>query len=349
MVQSVEKDFKIGTTLDFVPPTEAVELGIYCEKLGFDSLWAVDHLIDNGGIKAEPWTTMSAIGAYTQKISFATGVTDTQRAHPARTAHTVATLAEITGGRASLGIGAGEAMNLVPFGLPFDKASVRAERLAEAIQVIRLLWSSSRASPVSFQGTHFQLKNAWLDTPTKYSPKIYVGALGGSYGMKVAGEFGDGWLSWLNSLETFSKRLAIAKAARKNGKDFEVVAWTFLSHAEGGPELKEAIDYTKAALLAEVHTLESVGFRMPKELVPYQQLLVTDAADQAINDRKNYIPDELALQFLTWGSPSQIIEKIEKLRSLGATQLSVEFVRRGHEPLDRFSKHVLSHYGKTAG
>src|SRR5487761_1511108 len=95
------KSFKIGTTLDFIPPTEAVQLGIYCEKVGFDSLWAVDHLIDNGGIKPEPWTTMSAIGAQTRKISFATGVTDAQRAHPARTAHTVATLAEITEGRAS--------------------------------------------------------------------------------------------------------------------------------------------------------------------------------------------------------------------------------------------------------
>ena len=188
-------NFKIGTTLDFIPPTEAVQLGLYCEKVGFDSLWAVDHLIDNGGMKPEPWTTMSAIGAQTRKISFATGVTDAQRSHPARTAHSVATLAEITEGRASLGIGAGEAMNLVPFGLPFDKASVRAQRLAEAIQVIRLLWSSTQSEAgFSFRERHFQLQNAWLDTPTKYSPKIYVGALGGSYGLKVAGEFGDGWI-----------------------------------------------------------------------------------------------------------------------------------------------------------
>ena len=62
--------------------------------------------------------------------------------HPARTAQTVATLSEITGGRVSLGIGAGEAMNIIPFGLPFDAPKVRAERLAEAIQVIRLLWES---------------------------------------------------------------------------------------------------------------------------------------------------------------------------------------------------------------
>ena len=247
-------------------------------------------LIDNGGMKPEPWTTISAIGVQTKRITFSTAVTDAQRSHPARTAHSVATLSEITGGRVSLGIGAGEAMNLVPFGLPFDKASVRAQRLAEAIQVIRLLWSSTRSKPVSFQGTHFQLKNAWLDTPTKYSPKIFVGALGGSYGLKVAGEFGDGWIPWVNSVETFSKRLAIVKSARKSSDPLEVVAWVFLSHAEGGPELKEAISYAKKALLAEVHTLESVGYKMPKELVPYQQMLVTDAADQAINTREEFDP-----------------------------------------------------------
>jgi len=341
-----DSDFKIGTTLDFVPPTEAVELGLYCEKLGFDSLWAVDHLIDNGGIKPEPWTTISAIGAQTKRILFSTGVTDTQRSHPARTAHSVATLAEITRGRVSLGIGAGEAMNLVPFGLPFDKPSVRAERLAEAIQVIRLLWSSSRSKPVSFQGAHFQLRNAWLDTPTKYEPKIFVGALGGTYGLKVAGEYGDGWVSWVNSPETFSKRLETAKSARRQKETLEAVAWIFLSAAEGGPDLKEAISYTKKALLAEVHTLKSIGFKMPEQLIPYQQMLVTDDADRAINERENLIPDELAMDFLTWGSPSQIIEKIERYRKAGATQISVEFVQRGHGPLDQFGKTILTHYGK---
>src|ERR1700730_4486355 len=201
-MQRNDTNLKIGTTLDVVPPVEAVQLGLYCEKLGFDTLWAVDHLIDNGGMKPEPWTTISAIGAQTKKVHFSTGVTDAQRSHPARTAHSVATLAELTGGRVSLGIGAGEAMNLVPFGLPFDKPGIRAQRLAEAIQVIRLLWASTRSKPVSFQGTYFQLKNAWLDTPTKYSPKIFVGALGGSYGLKVAGELGDGWIPWGNWADT---------------------------------------------------------------------------------------------------------------------------------------------------
>src|SRR5271166_2913196 len=289
---------KFGTTVDFIPPNESIQLGLRCEKLGFDSLWAVDHLIDNGGSKVEPWTTISAIGVQTQRIQFATAVTDTQRMHPARTAQTVATLSEITNGRVSLGIGAGEAMNIIPFGLPFDAPKVRAQRLAEAIQVIRLLWTSDRKNPVSFQGNHFHLSNAWLDVKTKFSPKIIVGALGGMNGLRVAGEFGDGWLPWINTPETYGKRLKLVEGFRsaKNVKgDFDPIAWMFLSFAEGGAQLKEAISNTKKALLAEIHTLKFIGFKPSENLIPYQQMLVSDKADQMISDAENSIPDDLAM------------------------------------------------------
>ncbi len=339
---------KVGTTIDFVPPNESIQLGIKCEKLGFDSLWAVDHLIDTGGSKVEPWTTIGAIGVQTARIQFSTSVTDTQRMHPARTAQTVATLSEITGGRVSLGIGAGEAMNLTPFGLPFDSPKVRAERLAEAIQVIRLLWSSERKNPVSFQGNHFRLKNAWLDVKTKFSPKIIVGALGGRNGLRVAGEFGDGWIPWINTPETYAKRLKLVKSFRsaKNlqNRDFEPIAWIFLSFADTSQKLREAISNTKKALLAEIHTLKFIGFRPSQTLVPYQQMLVDDRADQLISDAENSVSDELALQFLVSGSASAIVERIEEYRKAGAKQIVIEFQERGNEPLEKFAKSILPQF-----
>jgi len=339
---------KIGTTIDFVPPVESVQLGIRCEKLGFDSLWAVDHLIDTGGSKVEPWTTIAAIGVQTKKIQFSTSVTDTQRMHPARTAQTVATLSEITDGRVSLGIGAGEAMNIIPFGLPFDEPKSRALRLAEAIEVIRLLWGSERSKPVSYQGKYFLLKDAWLDVKTRFSPKIYVGALGGINGLRVAGEDGDGWLPWINNPETYAKRLKVIEKFRVakglSMNDFEPAAWVFLSLAEGGAKLKEAISSTKKALLAEIHTLKFIGFKPVEKLVPYQQMIVSDSADEMINESEQSIPDDLALQFLVAGSPAQIIEKIEAYRKAGAKHLVVEFQERGNEPLERFANSILPHF-----
>jgi alkanesulfonate monooxygenase SsuD/methylene tetrahydromethanopterin reductase-like flavin-dependent oxidoreductase (luciferase family) len=336
---------KFGTTIDFVPPVEAVQLGIACEKLGFDSLWAVDHLIDTGGVKVEPWTTISAIAVQTSRIQFSTAVTDTQRMHPARTAHTVATLSEISSGRVSLGIGAGEAMNITPFGLSFDPPKIRAERLGEAIQVIRLLWGSSRSQPVSFEGKHFHLQNAWLDVKTRFHPKIIVGALGGMNGMRIAGEFGDGWLPWVNTPETYATRLKIVEDFRANsqsaGKAFEPIAWMFLSMAEGGPVLREAISNVKKALLAEVHTLKFLGYKPAAELVPYQQLLVEDRADRLINAAESSLSDELALQFLVSGTPSQIVERIEEYRKAGTRHIVMEFQERGREPLEKFAKAIL--------
>lgn len=340
-----EEQLKIGTTLDFLPPDELVEFGIKCEKIGFDSLWAVDHLIDTGGVKVEPWTLIAAIGVQTKKIEFSTSVTDTYRMHPARTAQTVATLSEITGGRASLGIGAGEAMNIVPFGMKFEPPAQRAERLAEAIRIVRLLWQSDRSRPVSFDGSYFKLQNAWLDVRTKYSPKIIVGALGGRNGLRVAGEYGDGWVPWINTPETYEKRLAIVMKFRQakslDPSVFEPTAWIMLSLADGGSKLREAISATKKTLLAEIHTLKFIGFKPAEDLTPYQQMIVSDRADQAINAAESMIPDELALKFLVCGTPSEIVEKVKAYQKAGAKQVLFEFQERGGDELQYFAKRIM--------
>lgn len=336
---------KIGTTLDFVPPNELIRQGIRCEKLGFDSLWAVDHLIDTGGWKVEPWTVLSAIAVQTEKILLSTSVTDTQRMHPARTAQTVATLSEISKGRASLGIGAGEAMNLTPFGLPFDSPKQRADRLSEAIRVIRLLWGSERRKPVSFRGDYFNLDSAWLDVKTAYNPKIIVGALGGRNGLRVAGELGDGWVPWINTPETYAKRLKqLMEFRRGNSAEFEPIAWAFLSMAQDEKALREAISGTKKALLSEIHTLRYIGFRPEDNLVPYQEMIVGDDADRKINDAESSIPDDVALKFLVSGSPSEITEKIEAFQKVGAEQVVIEFQERGEEVIDRFAREILPEF-----
>jgi alkanesulfonate monooxygenase SsuD/methylene tetrahydromethanopterin reductase-like flavin-dependent oxidoreductase (luciferase family) len=146
---------KIGTIIDDVGAEDSLRRGVLAEKLGFESLWFSDHLIDTGGLKVDPYTTMGAIAASTSKIKMCAAVSDAQRIHPAKLAHMVSTLSGLSNDRAWLGLGAGEAMNLSPFGIDFDGAPQRVERLAEAIQVVKALWSSSRANPVSFSGKYY--------------------------------------------------------------------------------------------------------------------------------------------------------------------------------------------------
>jgi phthiodiolone/phenolphthiodiolone dimycocerosates ketoreductase len=149
--EKIAFSLKIGTIIDDISPSKSVELGVRAEELGFESLWFSDHLIDTGGIKVDPFATMGAIAARTKRVGMCPAVSDTQRIHPAKLAHISATLSELSSGRAWLGLGAGEAMNLLPFGIPFDDIpKQRVRRLGEAIQVVKLLWSSTSERPVSF-------------------------------------------------------------------------------------------------------------------------------------------------------------------------------------------------------
>src|SRR5580692_11488670 len=139
----------IGGTL-----SSTLDQAFRAEELGYDFIWVPDHLTDIPPASAvyDAWTMLAYIGAKTSRAMLASGVTDTQRMHPAKTASTVATLDNLTGGRAVLGIGAGEVMNTRPYGMEWESADMRILRVKEYIQVVRKLWSSSFEHQVGFEG-----------------------------------------------------------------------------------------------------------------------------------------------------------------------------------------------------
>ncbi len=204
---------KFGFAEISVDPLQAIEDGIRAERAGFDTLWIPDHATDVNGDKLEPWTVLSAIAVQTRKVRLASAVTDTQRSHPSRTAHATACLDVISRGRVVLGIGAGEAMNIIPFGLPWEEPAGRVARLEEAIRVIKLLWGSRREKAVDFDGRYYKLKDAFLSQAPhrRPHPPVFVGALGSRSMLEIAGRLGEGWFSWINTPETFSRRWKIVE------------------------------------------------------------------------------------------------------------------------------------------
>ncbi len=338
---------KIGTVIDDISTKDSVQRGILADKLGFESLWFTDHLIDTGGIKVDPWVTMGAIASNTSSIKMCTSVTDTQRIHPAKLAHIVATLGELSDGRAWLGIGAGEAMNITPFGMKFDEPQERTERLAESIQVARLLWGSSKKSPVSFHGKHLSLENAWLDVPIAQIPPVYVGALGSKKALEVAGKHGDGWVSWINPPDVFRKKLKIAKLAAKNaGKNpdgLQACIWIYTLLTRDEQEIRAVINRAKRGLLAEAFTLKMMGIERPKDLgTPYQSMLASDDTVRRLTQAQDILPDRVALECIAVGNSSQILEKIEEFRAAGATRALIHFMKNENEQIRQFSDEVLS-------
>jgi phthiodiolone/phenolphthiodiolone dimycocerosates ketoreductase len=310
-----------------VDPLLAVECGLLAEKNGFDILWLPDHIVDVDGDKLEPWTILSAVAAKTKRIRLASSVTDTQRSHPSRTAHAVACLDVLSKGRAVLGIGAGEAMNITPFGLPWDSPRDRVIRLDEAVQVIRLLWGSSRKRPVDFAGSFFSLKQAFLSqTPySKPNPPIFIGAFASPRALRVAGKRGDGWHSWINTPDTFRKRWAVVresiKASGRSDRKFVTSSHLMIALPRNHEERKAALLAGKATLLMEKDVLVSMGYA--SEVAQYQHQMVLREDVAKVMDEAAKIPDDLVYRTMAIGGIGEIEEKVEELAKAGIKHLAI--------------------------
>jgi alkanesulfonate monooxygenase SsuD/methylene tetrahydromethanopterin reductase-like flavin-dependent oxidoreductase (luciferase family) len=266
--------------------SECVRLGPRVEAWGYDSIWMADHLVDIDGAVADPYAVFGYLAAVTGRVFMCAAVSDCQRIHPAKMAHMIATLDEISGGRVGLGIGAGEAMSTIPFGLPFeDDPKVRLERLREYIEVVKCLWSSSPDARVSYSGRHYRLTEAWLDQRprTRPHPPIHVGALGSNAALRIAAELGDGWQPFFSTPGYYTRRLEYLQAhARKCGRDpaaIEPSVWVYLVITEN-PALQEKLLRDLAVFsLAERGSLKHAGFdlsSLPSRDYHFARLVVSD-------------------------------------------------------------------------
>ncbi|MFY1594263.1 TIGR03557 family F420-dependent LLM class oxidoreductase [Micromonospora sp. WMMD737] len=173
-------------------PQEIIRQAIRAEEAGFDFVEMSDHFhpwLDTQGHSSFTWSVLGAVAAKTERIGLATGVTcPTVRYHPAIIAQAAATLALISDGRFTLGVGAGERLNEHVVGQGFPSVRGRHERLREALEIIRLLWQGGYHS---FEGKHLHLEDARIFDLPETPPVIAVAASGRS-SATMAAELGDG-------------------------------------------------------------------------------------------------------------------------------------------------------------
>jgi G6PDH family F420-dependent oxidoreductase len=133
------------------------------------------------------------IGAVSQGVPLpiTTAVTcPTVRIHPAVIAQAAATSAVLTGGKFTLGVGTGEALNEHITGQVWPSAPVRREMLAEAVQVMRALWTGE---VVHHRGRHYTVDHARLYTIPDSPPPVFVSGFGPE-SIRLAAEIGDGYI-----------------------------------------------------------------------------------------------------------------------------------------------------------
>jgi G6PDH family F420-dependent oxidoreductase len=165
------------------------------EKADFDFAAISDHFfpwVEEQGHSPFAWSVLGAIANATDRLGLMTAVTcPTMRYHPAIIAQGAATLALLTNGRFTLGLGSGERLNEHVVGLGWPGIAERHERFAEAVDIIQGLLKGELAT---YRGKHLQLDNAKLyDRPATKPPVII--AAGGPQAAIMAGEKGDGLMA----------------------------------------------------------------------------------------------------------------------------------------------------------
>lgn len=177
-------------------PRELIDYSRQAEELGLEIVSVSDHFQPwrhHGGHGPNALVWLGAAGEATERALLGTSVlTPTMRYEPAVVAQAFGTLGVLYPGRVFLGVGTGEAMNETPVtGGEFPGRKERRLRLAEAIELIKRLWSEER---VDFEGTYYKTDRATVyDRPETPVP-IFVAA-SGPLAAKLAGRVGDGFIS----------------------------------------------------------------------------------------------------------------------------------------------------------
>jgi coenzyme F420-dependent glucose-6-phosphate dehydrogenase len=278
------------------------------ERLGLDLVAVSDHFQpwrhrDGHAPAALPW--LGAAAQRTARVTLGTSVlTPTLRYHPSVVAQAFATLACLTPGRVFLGVGTGEAMNETPAtGRAFPDRKERRERLAEAIGLIRRLWSEER---VDFDGRFYRTEKATVyDRPDEPVP-IYVAA-SGPLAARLAGRVGDGFICTSGKGPGLYARLlaALAEGAERAGRDPDAIRRMI--------EIKVSYARNPRSALENTHPWAALS------LTPDQKEGVEDPLEM-----ERLAEENLSLapsRFICSSDPDEVVERIGEYVELGFTDL----------------------------
>ncbi|NUT36751.1 MAG: LLM class flavin-dependent oxidoreductase [Hamadaea sp.] len=180
------------------PLPEALTRVRHYESLGFDHIWIYDHLSwrryrDQAWHAAIPW--LAAAAAVTTTVRLGTMVASPNFRHPVHFAKEAMTLDHVSGGRITLGIGAGgPGPDATVLGGEQPGPRERAGRLAEFVEVLDLLL---RQPSTTYRGERYTVEDARMIPGCVQRPRLPLAiAAAGPTTLKVAARFGDAWVTY---------------------------------------------------------------------------------------------------------------------------------------------------------
>jgi F420-dependent oxidoreductase-like protein len=305
------RPIRFGATLPQIKRSwpEARDAAVEFDRLGFDHVWVCDHVY---GVPLptlpilEAWTELAAVAAITERVGLGTLVTPPFFRNPALLAKQIATLDQISGGRAMVGLGAGwfEA-EFSGTGCAFPPLGERMVALEETARILELLWSEERAT---FAGKHFSVRDAICEPKPVRRPPILIGGGGERVLMGIAARHADIW----NNMAVFQAQLgpkveALRRRCDELGRDFDTI------------EISQ----------------QCVVVIAPDE----------PAAEAALEKASRVYGGHMGgaiREHGIWGTPARVVECIERHVALGCTTFLIEFFGRDtREPARLFAEKVM--------
>lgn len=202
-----------------IPNAEAPLLSVAqeVERLGLDYVAVQDHPYQRRFV--DTWMLLSMIAATTSRIGLFPDVANLPLRPPAVMAKAAATIDLLSGGRFELGLGAGGFWDAIEaYGGPRHMPGASLTALAEAIEVIRKVWSGDRN--LRFEGEHYHLRGAHSGPVPAHPIGIWLG-VNGPRALRLAGQVADGWVpSFRGDLKQISDMATrLDDAATAAGRD----------------------------------------------------------------------------------------------------------------------------------
>jgi F420-dependent oxidoreductase-like protein len=271
---------KLGLHIyDFTWPGGASQLGPTLVKIaqtadawGFDRIGTMDHVWQShylGGPEREVlacYPTLTYLAAHTSRIKLIALATASPYWHPVLLAKTVTTLDVLSGGRAWLGIGAGDYEEEAHgSGLPFPPLQERYERLEEMLQICLRMWHGEQGDARPFEGKHYRIARP-LNLPqclTRPHPPILIAGSGEQKTLRLVARYADA-CNLQPGPQIPQKLEVLRQHCEAEGRDYDAIEKTCMFAFDVGEDGSKV-----GELIGQLRWLASLGIQTVLGVVPH--------------------------------------------------------------------------------
>jgi F420-dependent oxidoreductase-like protein len=213
------------------PYSALLEVARHAGETGWDGVYVADHFMPNAGRGRPDGPTLecgslvAAIGALVPGVRVGSLVYGNTYRHPAVLANMAATVDHVTGGRFTLGVGAGWQINEhEQYGIELPPVKQRLDRFVEALQVITGLL---RQPTTTVEGRYYQLTDAYCEPKPVQDPlPILIGGGGEQRMLGIVARYADVWNTWGTPEIIAHKSAVLDRFCAEVGRDPKTIART---------------------------------------------------------------------------------------------------------------------------